>query len=92
VSAEARFGLDISGRPETARTMRLVIGKYCYHLGGIWAPLLPNLREIEFETEDIDIEPRTFAGLTFTKVKVPGWGAKSHEMLRHCCLAFDNAP
>jgi hypothetical protein len=92
VTGDVPGPLDIFERPEAAKTVRIVLNKEVKWLGGIWAPLLPNVTAIDFETVPRDPSPRTFVGLRLSKLASGGGNQWNHHYLSHNCCAFDGAP
>jgi hypothetical protein len=74
-----------------------VTTKAVLFVGGIWAPLFPNVSEIEFDCCP-SANPRTFAGLRFSRIAVNGvehsapFSAEDFVARFNPCLAFDGGP
>jgi hypothetical protein len=87
VSSDAEWGVRAWRCPEAAMTVRIVLSKWC-SVDGIWSPLFPNVTEIEVGNE-CQIAPRTFAGLTFSRVESNCQGQNATAAFGGRCLGFD---
>jgi hypothetical protein len=90
LSGSAWNGVNVFRRAESAQTIRIVIGDNIEYVGGIWTPLFPRVTEISLASDCI-LDPRTFAGLRFSKIEARG-NANATEALKYSIAAFDNTP
>jgi hypothetical protein len=73
------------------RTVRIIVAENVSCIGGIWAPLLSNITEIELAWL-CSVEPRTFVGLRISRVVVDGCEAEVQSALCDSCFGFETVP
>jgi hypothetical protein len=75
LNASAPRGLAL-WKTEAMEATHLVIGKDCAMLGGYFGPLLKNMRTLDLRSASpqLMVAARTFTGVNFEKVLVPGLG------------------